>query len=359
MDFYKRLNYSLGNEDWTVEEQALKVAPGDHIVCVTASGDRPLHLLMTDCASIISIDMNPIQNYLLNLKRTAINHLDYEKYLGFLGCEDTSHRYAIFNEIKPHMDPDAAEFWSQHKKMIENGVIYQGLVERLTNYAAKFFKLVRNKKIHKLFSFTEIDSQREYLSKEWDTFVWREFIEIFINSNVLKFIINDPGLNSYIDTSIHPGKYIYERMQGYLNHSLAKKSPLLQLIFTGKVLPDAYFPYLTFDGYTKIRESKASLNYLTDNIIEYLEAHNSNGIDCFSLSDIASYMPQEIFEKLLRAILNAAKSGARFCMREFMTKRTIPDELTQKFVRNSELEQKLEYEESNFVYRFLAGEIQK
>ena len=359
MDFYKRLNYSLGNEDWSVEEQALRVAPGNRVVCVTASGDRPLHLLMTSCAQIISIDMNHIQTYLLDLKKTAILHLDYDKYLEFLGCEPTHYRLDIFKELKPHLSKESAIFWEQHKKMIHKGVIYQGLVERLTNLGAKFFNLMRHKKNQTLLSFTDINSQREYLKKTWNTPLWQGTFEFLLSSNLSKWILNDPGLNSFVDASIKPGKYIYQRMNDYLNDNLASTSPLLQLVLIGKLLPEAYFPYLTQVGYQKIRLNPERLQYQTTNIIKYLESYNEGEIDCFSLSDIASYMPQEIFERLLQSVHHAAKPGARFCLREFMSKRDIPTELISKFQRNTQLEQKLAKEESNFVYRFMVGEVQK
>lgn len=359
MDFYKQLNYSLGNEDWYVEEQALRVTPGDRVVCVTASGDRPLHLLITNCAEIISIDMNRIQNYLLDLKLTAITKLDYEKYLAFLGCTFTPHRAAIFNQIKSHLSNDAALFWEQHKKMIHQGVIYQGLVERLTYSVARFFNLLRGKKIKTLFSFTEVEQQRDYLIKEWDTKILKKFFEFLLNPKIIKFIFKDPGLNSYVDSSINPGGYIYQRMVGYLQQNLARKSALLQLLLTGKVLPDAYFPYLTYDGYSKIRQDLGRLTYRTDNIVEFLNQYEPNQIDCFSMSDIASYMPQNTFERLLQGIYQSAKPNARFCMREFLSKRIIPTQLETQFQRDMLLEQKLESEESNFVYRFFVGEIKK
>lgn len=359
MDFYKRLNYSLGNEDWSVEEQALRVAPGDRVVCVTASGDRSLHLLMTECAEIISIDMNKIQNCLLDLKVAAIAQLDFEKYLAFLGCESTPHRQAIYNELKPHLSPDSIAYWDANKKMIERGIVYQGMTERLTNVGSKFFKLLRHKKIEKLLSFTNLEEQRQYVAKTWDTYFLKQVFAVLLNSNFLKYVLNDPGLNSYVDSSISPGKYIYQGMQRYLQNNLARKSPLLQLVINGRILPDAYFPYLTFNGYNKIRRNMNRLTYRTDNIIEYLTNHAPNQIDCFSMSDIASYMPQMIFEKLLQGIHNAAKPGARFCLREFMSKRNIPADLKSNFQRHTELENKLENEESNFVYRFFAGEVQK
>jgi S-adenosylmethionine-diacylglycerol 3-amino-3-carboxypropyl transferase len=175
MDFYKRLNYSLGNEDWVVEEQALNVTKGDRVICVTASGDRPLHLLMTDCAEIISLDMNRAQNYLLELKISALKHLDFEKYLAFLGCNHTPFRRDIFSELTKHLAKDTAAFWEKNIKMIQRGVVYQGRTERTTQIASQFFKLIRHRKIKKLFSFTHLESQRDFVEREWDTRTWRKF----------------------------------------------------------------------------------------------------------------------------------------------------------------------------------------
>lgn len=359
MQFYKRLNYSLGNEDWSVEEQALRIRSGDRVACVTASGDRPLHLLMTDCSEVISIDMNQIQTNLLELKLSALSQLDYEKYIAFLGCEPTEHRFAIYNELKNNLSAEAAAYWDKNKKMIERGVVYQGFVERLTNVVSKVLHVIRHKKVDTLLSFSDIDSQRDYVKKEWDTLFLRELFELLLSSNISKYIINDPGLIVQEDGSIIPGQYIYQRMNQYLENNLARKSPLFQLIFTGKILPDAYFPYLTYEGYKKIRANINRLQFKTGNIIEFLNSTVPNTFDCYSMSDIASYMPQEIFEELLNGIYSSAKDNAHFCLRELMTHRKIPCHLTSKFQRDAKLEAKLEKEETNFVYRFFVGDIKK
>ncbi len=360
MDFYKHLNYSLGNEDWCVEAQALRVNSGDRAVCVTASGDRPLHLLMTDCAEVISIDMNHAQNYLFDLKMAAIATLDYEQYLAFMGCTPSPHRYAIYkNTIAPQLSSEAAAFWASRKTMLARGVVYQGRVERLTNVIAKLLHVFRGAKIKKLLTFDDIEAQRHFVKTEWDTKALRKAFELIIHPSFSKHILQDPGLNSYVEFANKPGLYIYHRMLNCLNTHLAKKSALLQLVFTGKVLPDAYFPYLTLDGYTKIRRSTGRVNVVRGNIVEYLTKSEPNQFDCFSMSDIASYMPQAIFEALLRGIHNAAKPNARFCIREFISKRSIPREWQAIYKRDPLLEKKLEQEEKNFVYRFIVGDIQK
>ncbi len=359
MDFYHRLNYSLGNEDWHVEKQALNVNTNDRIICVTASGDRPLHLLMTPCAEVISIDMNHIQNYLLELKMAALYCLDYEKYLAFLGCNDTNDRLSIFNSFKSHLSVDSLEFWSKNQASIKKGIIYQGRVERFTYIASKFLNLIKHKQIKTLFSFNDIESQREFIAKKWDTFLWKGIFHVCLNPKIMKFMINDPGVISFIEPSIKPGKYIYDRMLSYLNNHLARKSALLQLILTGKVLPEAYFPYLTFDGYNKIRKNISKIKFKTTNIIDYMNHPETEKFDCFSMSDIASYMSQESFDHLLKGIYNSSKPNSRYCIRRLMSNHIIPSDLEMYFKRNNTLENKLEREESNFVYRFIVGEIIK
>jgi S-adenosylmethionine-diacylglycerol 3-amino-3-carboxypropyl transferase len=361
MDFYKSLNYTLGNEDWHVEEQALRVKAGDRVVCVTASGDRPLHLLMTDCAEVISVDMNQAQTALLDLKLAAISQLDFHKYLAFLGCDACTgtNRLQIFKEIKKHLSPQANHFWEKNQRKIAKGIIYQGKVERLTYFAAKILNLIRPTKIKTLLAFTDLDAQRDYVKTHWDTPAWRKMFQVLLDPRLSKLFSNDPGLNAYVDDYRLPGNYIYGRMLSYLDNQLANKSALLQLLLTGKVVPEAYFPYLTFEGYSKIRRDMRRLTVKSANIIEYLGQHKPSSFDCFSMSDIASYMPQTIFEKLLASIYNAAKPNARFCLREFISVRAIPNYFTSTFERDLQLEKKLENEESNFVYRFIVGQVQK
>ena len=73
--FYERLNYSFGNEDPFTELKALRIKPSDTVVCVTASGDRPLNLMSCPLEKIYCVDLNPIQNHLLSLKlQTIIFH---------------------------------------------------------------------------------------------------------------------------------------------------------------------------------------------------------------------------------------------------------------------------------------------
>lgn len=352
--FFSLLRYSFGNEDWRTEEEALDIQPQDHVLCITASGDRPLNLLTRECQKIVCVDANPIQNHLLQLKSAAMQVLDYKDYLAFLGATPSHNRKQILQHLLPFMDQTAAQFWSKHQKMIAKGVLYQGTVERLTNMIAKVFKLTRGKKVKRLFSINNIEEQRKFLREEWDSYLLRKVFNLVLNTFISRVVIEDPGLANF-STDMKPGNYIYDRIHASLERELAKKNPLLSLLLRGRVSHEAYSPYLTEKGTQAIKQRLMTLEVKTTNILSYLESLPGPTFDVFSLSDVPSYLSYPHFVRLLEGILKTAKPGARFCLRQFLSSYEIPQHLQAHFIRDKSLEKRLERLDNCFVYRFMVG----
>jgi S-adenosylmethionine-diacylglycerol 3-amino-3-carboxypropyl transferase len=354
--FFSRLSYSFGNEDWKTEQQALNIQSNDCVLCITASGDRPLNLLVRECKKMVCVDANPIQNYLFQLKLAAMQTLDYPNYLAFLGVNPSQERSRTLRELTPKMEHAASKFWLKHEKMIKKGVLYQGTVERLTKTFALFACLIQGKKIRHLFSINDLDEQKRFLKEEWNDSFWRRLFCIGLNPWISGFFIKDPGLIN-INSKIHPGTYLYDRIYSSLERELAKKNPLLSLVLQGSVSSDAFSPYLTEEGVQMIKARHHCVEIHTSDVIDYLESIPGPTFDVFSLSDVASYLSYPRFVSLLNHLVRTAKPDARFCMRQFLTAYEIPIHLQPFFVRDKELEAKLEKEDSCFVYRFLVGKM--
>lgn len=358
--FFSRLNYTFGNEDWNTERDALQVNAGDRVICVTASGDRPLHLLLTDCAEVVSVDANEQQNHLLALKMAALEQFNFNEYISFLGGKECGNRKHNFSSLAQHMAPSAAQYWVGKEKSIERGVLYQGSVEKFVSKLANVLRLVRGGVIDQLFEFDDLEKQREFVQKHWNTFLWKQCFYWILhpyNPFISRFVVNDPGL--YAQTSFHPGNYLCQRIHDCLMRCLARDSSLFSLIFRGKVESAAFPPYLTEEGVNKIKPKIKNITYHTANIIDYLEKAPAASFDRFSLSDIASYMREEDFNRLIHAIHRTARPGARFCIREFISAHAIPCSMKSSFIREPELERQLESKDRCFVYRFMAGSIKK
>jgi len=347
--FYSRLSYSFGNEDWKTEAQALKIQPQDTVLCVTASGDRPLHLLLSECRRLISVDANPLQNALLELKKAALDSLSFEDYLAFLGATPCKHREELLLRIGLPTPFSSG--------MIRKGILYQGTTERLCNSLAKILSVTRGSKIEQLFKFDSVEDQKIFLKEQWNTFLWEKTFYYALHPKLTRFVIKDPGLYAYVDPEIHPGIYVRQRMNSHLEHFLAKDNYFLSLILKGAVDPAAFPPYLTEGGAEAIRPRLSRLTTQTIDLVSYLKQAPTESIDCFSLSDVASYISDADFVVLLKELCRTAKPGARFSIRQFMSRRTIPQELASRFKRDLPLEKELEHQDNCFVYHFTVGKV--
>lgn len=358
-NFYSKLSYSFGNEDWRTEVKALQVQETDTIVCVTASGDRPLNLLTKKCKQLISVDANPIQTFLLDLKRAAMSNLSYDQYAEFLGLRASHQIVDLFEKIEKDLHKESRSFWRSQLGILQKGVIYQGQVEKLCSKTSQLIKLIRGSGISQLTEFNNIEEQRDFIKKKWDKPLWRSAFKLLLNPKYSKYYIDDPGLTNHIGQSIVPGEYIFNRMTESLYAFLAKENPLFSLIVNGFVLESGYSPYLLESHYLQIKSNLNHLSYTTDNMVSFLESREASSIDKFSFSDIASYMDERSFNRMLRAMIRTGKPGSRFCIRQFLSDHQIDESLLPYIEREPLLEYQLEKEDRCFVYRFMTGTIKK
>lgn len=355
-DFFSRLSYSFGNEDWNSEYKALKIQPTDRVLCITASGDRALNLLYKDCAEVVSVDMNKIQNYLLKLKCASLEELSYEDYLSFLfGGPHLEH---LMDKIFLRLDDETRVFWQKNRKMLKRGIIYQGKLEIWFKRLSRLIRLFRGNKIKHLFQIENFEEQQEFVKKHWNTRAWKRFHEIMLNPWFTRFVLKDPALYFNVDSSINSiGTYIHQRMNQYLMNFPVRNSLVLSFIFKGEVYKEAYSPCMLEEESRTIRGRLDRLSIHTDNIINFLENSPDNSFDCYSLSDVASYLDEHDFRRLLNEVHRTARKGARFSIRQFMSSQRIPQALEKIFQRDYELEKRLGKEDHCCVYQFTVGHI--
>lgn len=355
MGFFSRLSYSFGNEDWKTEHRALKIKKGDRVLCITASGDRPLHTLLDNCQEVVSIDSNSVQNNLLNLKIAALKNLDYPNYLAFLGASPSNQRRELLKKVIPDLDTHSFTYWTKHQKAIDSGVIYQGSLEKLARFTSGFLHTARRSKVKKLFSFDNLKQQQDFVEQEWNTKLWCKTVDIWLSKPITKMLLNDPTL--YVPSTGSLGAFVNERFNHCLNRHLATDCALLSLIFNGYVPKKAFPPYLTEQGFHEIKPRLDRITSHTSNVIDYLESAPAHSFDAFSLSDITSFLTIADFDRLIKGIYRTARPGARFSIRQVLSNHHIPKDYLPFFQRNYALEKQLQDEDRCFIYRYMVGEV--
>jgi S-adenosylmethionine-diacylglycerol 3-amino-3-carboxypropyl transferase len=356
--FLETLNYSSSNEDSLSELRSLHIAEGDSVLCITGSGGRPLDLLIEKPAKIVSIDFNPCQNFLLELKMVAIQQLEYQEFLEFMGIVSSQNREQTYKALRNTLSADARNFWDAHLSIIKRGVIYQGRWEKYFGMLARTVSFMRSKLRDRLFACENTAEEARIWHDEWNDLLWHLFLNCISSRKVWKYIFGDPGFYEHVPEGFSISDYLSERFAFASENVLFSESPFMTLLFFGRSNTDgALPPYLCKGNYATIKNNLSCIQIITQSLSEYLENCEGNRFNKYSLSDFSSYTNCEEYAKIWKHIVRTASPGAIVCERQFLVKRETPSEVRQFVMRDVELERELSRTDNSCFYTFIIGRI--
>jgi S-adenosylmethionine-diacylglycerol 3-amino-3-carboxypropyl transferase len=358
--YLERLNYSSSNEDSRSEMKALKINRSDTVLCITGSGARSLDLLIQKPKTLVSIDFNPCQNFLLELKMRAMEDLEYEEFLQFLGVRPSERRREIYRALRNRLSGKAKDFWDRHLRMVENGVVYQGGWERYFRRLAFIMSIVRPKILHQLFSSQTIEEQAKLWHRVWNSREWRAFLHLVSQRIVWKLLFQDPGFYRYVQASFSICSYFDLKFNQAFENILIHTSAYANLLFFGRYeRSEALPPHLQKENFSTIKRNLSSIKIVNRSLGDYLENSHQNEFDKYSLSDFSSYTDKKEYERIWRGVLQTASPGARICERQFLVKRELPGPVKPYVRRDIFLEQELERMDDSLFFSFIIGDIKK
>lgn len=321
----KLINYSQCWEDPQVLIEALSIHPTDRVLSITSGGDNTLALLLSGAGVVDSIDLNPVQNYLLELKKGAAKCLAYDEYLELMGVTDSKRRRALFEKVRASLSPAVDIWWRGHQNLIERGVMHCGRFEHFTIFFARYIlPLIHSRRtISELIACRDVQEQRDFYKRHWNSWRWRFFFGLASNRLMLKRYARQKGMFSYAEGQTVADVY-RQRLERHLTSVPIQGNYFLHYSLTGgygKELP----PYLTEQGYQQLRKTPGSaLSITTDNLLSYLRSLPDNTFSKFNLSDIFEALSPEENDTLWQEIIRTAKSGAKIAYWNNLVRRSYP-----------------------------------
>jgi len=356
--FLDTLNYSSSNEDSRSEVISLRIGGGDSVLCITGSGARTLDLLIENPRQIVSIDFNPCQNFLLELKMQAIQHLEHEEFLEFLGVLPSRKKGQLYKTIRQTLSTDARNFWDDNSAIIQNGVIYQGRWERYFHQLERLVSFARPHLRDKLFSCCSLSEQARIWQDEWNSPLWHLFLRSIASPVVWKYIFGDPGFYRYVPVNFSIYKYFNMRLTSASENTFLKDSPFATLLFFGRYNPNSVLPaHLQERHYTTLRNGLERVRTVTQSLLEYLDGCEKTSFNKYSLSDFASYTTTEEYKKIWKGIIKTASSEALICERQFLVKRDLPVEVSSCVRLHEALGSELTRTDNSIFYTFVIATV--
>jgi S-adenosylmethionine-diacylglycerol 3-amino-3-carboxypropyl transferase len=355
--FFNTLNYSSSNEDGRSELLGLRLTPSDAVVTITGSGSRTLDLLLGHPGRIHSVDMNPCQTYLLELKLAGLRELDYEEWIGFLGVTPQEHRLRSYSLCRRLLSPEATAYWDDHIDAVERGVLFEGRWEKYFHKAATLLSIMGGKRIDRMFSAEDVSRQASIYEAEWNDAIWRSFVKASASKVLCRYAFRDPGFFQHVPRAFPRGSYLLERFDAAFRTRKLSESPFLSLLLRGKFDDHALPLHLRPENFDILRKSCDRISATTAPLDAFLLAQPPGSINAFSLSDVASYTSEEEYARIWTAVCRAAAPGARICQRQFLVHRELPGSAAALTTRDRTLEERLEREDDSTFYSFVVATV--
>jgi S-adenosylmethionine-diacylglycerol 3-amino-3-carboxypropyl transferase len=310
--YFQSLNYSMANEDTTLEYELARKQSAKNILTVGGSGSRALPFLALPIESLTIVDVSPDQLLLIELKLQTIKQLEHKDAITFWTSEDAATREAIFQKLK--LDQKFRDFYHFHVKQNPKlAPLYWGKWEKTFRTFSKLVSLFFSKGVREAAFKT--DKPAAFFKDHIRGFKWDTIIKIVGNKAMFNSILYK---GSFIqkNSALSYFEYYSQAFERLFALDI-RRSHFLQLCLCGKVVREEGLP-IEFDPilFARIKASNIAPIYQQGSVFERPEA---TLYDFVSLSDVPSYLSGEIEKNYLQMIKkNVADSGVvvnRFYLR--------------------------------------------
>ncbi len=344
------VNYSQCWEDTQVLKKALAVKGDDVVLSITSGGDNTFSLLLEKPRTVVSIDKNPVQNYLAELKLRAAQVLRHPEYLEFLGVVESDMRYEQYGRVSKHASADTGGWINANPGVLKRGIIHCGKFEKyLYHFRERLLPLVHARQtVHAFVTQPSMEEQISFYETIWNTWRWRLFMRIATNRSLLTTYARQSGAPGYTDAPNESYRAQLERLT-YRSH--LKRNYYVRYTLTGaygEVLPE----YLSEENYAQLSAIEPSAcEFSHCDLLSYLRSSADNTFTKYNLSNTFEYLSRYDIPDVWREIIRTAKQGAVVAYWCNRVEHVPPPAIAHIVVQQRELEQELKALDRLYFYK--------
>lgn len=346
------IRYSQCWEDPELHRQALRIAPGDHVLAIASAGDNSFAHLLDDPERVIAVDLNPTQIALCELKKGALRHLDYPDLLAFLGVRPCRDRWRLYRQLRDQLPSLARDFFDGQREVIDAGVLHVGKLERyFGHFRTKVLPLVHSRDfVAEMCSCFSLDEQRALFHTRWNNRRWRWILGVFFSRFAMGRLGRDRAFFRYV-TIPDVGKHFLGRAEFAFTRFLIADNPYMSYMLQGNFRNHhALPPYLREENLATLRERLDRLEFRLGSVEDVLASCGANAIHKANFSDIFEYMSETSGEALLRQLLRVSAPSLRIAYWNLLVTRNAPASLVDQLQYDADLSAQLSAQDRSFLY---------
>lgn len=343
---FRGLVFSQSWEDPVLDREALQVAPDrDTVLSITSGGCSSLNLLCLQPRKLISIDLNPVQSHLMELKLEAIRRLEHDDFYALVASPDGAGAVSSYRRaLRAGLSEEARAYWDSNTRLLERGLIAQGKLALFLRGVARYVRWrIGEERIQAFFEVDDLDEQRAFYYSELHPRLWPAPVFSLagllpvqscagMHPNQHQLIRGSSGMRNYVET------YLRDRVDYILTNIPIRENYFLAMAATGRFLdPDNVPPYVHERNFSTLKQMADRVTVVTGNLRDFLVAQPEASIDKFNLMDVLDWMDRDSVRDTVRSVVRAGSEGGRFIYRSAIPSRPVPPELAGTVVSKDAL----------------------
>lgn len=312
--YFTGLNYTLGNEDTTVEIKLVQAYRPKAVFAVCGSGGRSLPLAENGVEDLALSDLSLEQLYLAKLRMVTYRELQYEEFLLFWGyfpyAENNffESRKKIFERLS--LDKDVRDYFDNiFKDNNFTSILYTGKWEKTFQVLAKITRAIMGRDYDRILRFDSLKAQQDYYKNEFPMTRWKTVLFLVGNKTMFNALLYK---GNFIEKNIPENHFQFYRnaFERLFTKSLAQKSFFVNLCFYGKIQSLQGVPVEAGkDSFERIKNFKGQIHYLNQDMLLHLKSGDRK-YDFLSLSDVPSYFKGDLERNFMQMIRPGLNPGA-------------------------------------------------
>ncbi len=323
------LVYNTCWEDPRLDRALLNLDSKSNILMLTSAGDNALDYLLDDVKHIQSVDINPTQNALLELKKAVFKNGDHALLWDFFGDGQKSGAEFIYRKkLRTLLSKQAQKFWDKNihnfcPKSKNDSFYFSGTSGKVAG--AVFSKLQRKglmPAVSNLLAANSLEEQAYYFH-EIEPQLWNPFSKWLIGRHVTMTMLGVPSSQrKMIEQQYENGllEFIRKSLRQVFTKLPITNNYFWRVYLTGHYTSDCCPNYLRKKNFRILRKRINRIETQTSSLLQALQK-STKTYSHFVLLDHQDWMaftqPNQL-AKQWSQILNCAKSGARILFRSAM-----------------------------------------
>lgn len=318
-------------EDPAIDRKLLDLNSDSDIITITSAGDNVLDYLLDSPNSITSVDLNPSQNALAELKLVTIKNTNYETLFNLFGFGRYNHIDLLLTQLETKLSPTTSDFWDKKKYYFTSKLPFyhygtSGIIARGFYYHLKYNKKLRNK-VNEMVNCKTLEEQYK-LHLELETLLFDNFVAKFLLGN--KFTLSFLGIPDS-QAKLVDVHNEYHNMYDFIVGSLRtvfKEFPLSQnyfwyLYIKGQYSKETCPNYLKEENFELLRKNAHKVKLFTDTFFNQLVNSPASSYSHIILLDHFDWFweDKEMQLKVWEEIKRVAKPRAKILFRSAASNR--------------------------------------